>query len=424
MDTQETRPTPKRVFVVVVDAWGVGALPDAPAYDDSMDVNTMGSIDRHADSLALPNLARLGLGNLMDLQRVAATQKPLGSYGKMNEFSKGKDTTTGHWEMAGIYLEEPFPTYPNGFPPHIVDRFIAETGCGGILGNIPASGTTIIENLGETHLETGQPIVYTSADSVFQIAAHVDKVPLETLYRWCEVAREILTGKDEVSRVIARPFKGAPGQFERIGADRRDYAVPPPGETALVRVQQSGGIVVGIGKIEDIFCHIGVTHALHTAGNTHGLKVIEDLIVGKVPLNQLSTEGKPLCDYPHPDRQFIFVNLVDTDMKYGHRRDINGYARALEEFDAALGRYLELLGEEDLLMISADHGCDPAAPGSDHTREYVPILLYAKNRPGQNLGIRESFADIGQTTLDWLGFSGQGLPGKSMLEAAPTLLNR
>lgn len=412
---------PKRVFVIVIDAWGVGALPDAEEYQDSLLFNTMGSIDRQASALSLPNLERMGLGNLLPLQRIRPMEAPIASYGKMKEFSRGKDTTTGHWEMAGIYLREPFPTYPQGFPPDVVQRFIEETGCGQILGNVPASGTEILDRLGPDHLETGYPIVYTSADSVFQIAANVDKVPLETLYRWCETARTLLDGEHRVSRVIARPFTGTPGNFERIGADRRDYAVPPPGETTLVRVKDSGGVVVGIGKIEDIFCHQGVTHSLHTAGNTHGLKVIEDLIAARVPLNQLSVEGKPLCDYPHADRQFIFINLVDTDMKYGHRRDIDGYAKALEEVDEALGRFLTQLGENDLLMITADHGCDPAAPGSDHTREYVPIFLYQKDRPGQNLGIRESFADLGQTVLDWLDFSGKDLPGRSLLEAKSQL---
>lgn len=406
----------RRVFVLVVDAWGVGALPDAADYQDRLDFNTMGSIDQHADALSLPNLERLGLGNILPLTRIKPQETPLGSYGKMKEQSCGKDTTTGHWEMAGIYLDIPFPTYPQGFPPEVVDRFIQETDCGKILANKPASGTTILDELGLEHLETGYPIVYTSADSVFQIAANIEKVPLETLYHWCEVARNILQGQHRVSRVIARPFKGqAVGAFERLGADRRDYAVPPPSLTTLGRVKELGGVVVAIGKIEDIFCHVGVTHSLHTAGNTHGLQVVQELIEGKVPLNQLSVEGKPLCDYPYADKQFIFVNLVDTDMKYGHRRDINGYANALQEIDEALGRYLAVLDENDLLMISADHGCDPAAPGSDHTREYVPILLYQKGRPGKNLMIRESFADIGQTVLDFLGLSGEGLPGVSMI---------
>lgn len=419
METASNGKRPRRAFVVVVDAWGVGALPDAEAYQDQLTFNTMGSIDRLADSLSLPNLEKLGLGNLLPLTRVHPVDAPLASYGKMSEHSRGKDTTTGHWEMAGIYLDIPFPTYPQGFPPEIIDAFLKQTGCERVLGNKPASGTAILDELGPEHLETKAPIVYTSADSVFQIAAHVDHVPLETLYFWCQTARDILQGEHRVSRVIARPFKGTPGAFERVGADRRDYAVPPPGGTALTRVREEGGVVVGIGKIEDIFCHIGVTHSLHTAGNTHGLQVIEDLIAGKVPLNQLSVEGKPLCDYPHADRQFIFVNLVDTDMKYGHRRDINGYARALEEFDAALGRYLPLLGPEDLFMITADHGCDPAAPGSDHTREYVPILMVRPGVPGHALGIRESFADVGQTVLDWLGFPATGLPGRSLLEARP-----
>ncbi|MBY0403501.1 MAG: phosphopentomutase [Cyanobacteria bacterium] len=417
-------PQLKRAFIIVVDAWGVGALPDAEDYQDSPTCNTMGAIDRLADTLSLPNLQRLGLGNLLPLSRVQPVTNPLGSYGKMKEFSKGKDTTTGHWEMAGIYLNDPFPTYPKGFPPSVVDEFIAKTGCGQVLGNIPASGTEILKTLGPQHLETGYPIVYTSADSVFQIAAHVEKIPLATLYHWCEVAREILQGEHQVSRVIARPFTGTSPNFERIGGDRRDYAVPPPGLTTLNRVKNSGGVVFGVGKIEDIFCHQGLTHSIHTSGNTHGLQVIQDIIAGKIPLNQLSVEGKPLCDYPNADKQFVFINLVDTDMKYGHRRDINGYARALEEFDAALGGYLDLLRDDDLLMITADHGCDPSAPGSDHTREYVPILMYQKGKPGINLGIRSSFADIGQTVLEWLDFPAEDLPGTSLLQAPDRILEK
>jgi phosphopentomutase len=409
----------KRVFVLVVDAWGVGALPDAPDYQDSLAFNTMGSIDKHAKSLSLPNFERLGLGNILPLNRVKPQENPLASFGKMSERSRGKDTTTGHWEMAGIYLDIPFPTYPNGFPKDLVDQFITESGCGNILANKPASGTAILDELGEEHLRTGYPIVYTSADSVFQIAAHIEKVPLATLYHWCEVARRLLDGEHRVSRVIARPFTGTPGKFSRVGGDRRDYAVPPPGITTLARLKEQGAVVVAIGKIEDIFCQVGVTHSLHTHGNTHGLSVVEDLIQGKVPLNQLSLEGKPLCDYLHADKQFIFVNLVDTDMNFGHRRDIDGYAQALEEVDAALGRYLEMLTEDDLLMISADHGCDPAAPGSDHTREYVPILMYQKGRPGVNLMIRESFADLGQTVLDFLKMPNDGLPGVSLLQVKP-----
>jgi phosphopentomutase len=411
----------KRVFVVVVDAWGVGAMPDAPEYGDSLNCNTMGNIDQHADSLRLPTFEKLGLGNILDLKRVQAQEKPLGSYGKMSEFSRGKDTTTGHWEMAGIYLETPFPTYPDGFPPEIVERFKQETGIQNILGNKPASGTKILEELGMQHLESGDPIVYTSADSVFQIAAHVgpeSKVDLAILYQWCEKAREILDGPHKVSRVIARPFIGnSPDTFKRVGKDRRDYAVLPPEATVLNRIREAGAVVLGLGKIEDIFCFSGLTHSIHTGSNPEGLEVLDKLVRREQNLDDLSLEKKALSDYPQADKQFVFVNLVETDSNYGHRRDVNGYARALEEVDAGLGRILEALGPDDLLMISADHGCDPTAPGSDHTREYVPILLYSPQLPGVNLGIRESFADIGKTTLAWLGLENPAQRGRNMLEA-------
>lgn len=416
----------KRVFVVVIDAWGVGALPDAPEYGDSLTCNTMGNIDLTADRLSLPNLEKLGLGNILPLKHVQPQPQPLGSYGKMSEFSRGKDTTTGHWEMAGIYLETPFPTYPDGFPPEIVERFKQETGVNNILGNKPASGTEILKELGMQHLETGDPIVYTSADSVFQIAAHVgpeSKVDLPTLYRWCETAREILDGPHEVSRVIARPFEGnSPETFKRVGKDRRDYAVMPPEATVLNRVREAGALVVGIGKIEDIFCFSGLTHSIHTGSNAEGIEVLQKIIRHDQNLDALSLEKKELADYLHADKQFVFVNLVETDSNYGHRRDVNGYARSLEQFDAGLGDILANLGEDDLLMISADHGCDPTAPGSDHTREYVPILLYSPKLPARNLGIRESFADIGKTTLAWLGLQDPAQRGKSMLETKETAL--
>jgi phosphopentomutase len=416
----------KRVFVVVIDAWGVGALPDAADYGDSQSFNTMGNIDRQADSLQLPNLEKLGLGNILPLTRVKAQEKPLASYGKMSEFSRGKDTTTGHWEMAGIYLDVPFPTYPDGFPPEILERFKQETGVKNVLGNKPASGTEIIKELGMQHLESGDPIVYTSADSVFQIAAHIgpeSKVDLPTLYFWCEKAREILDGEHKVSRVIARPFEGqSPDTFKRVGKDRRDYAVLPPETTVLNRIRDVGGLVIGVGKIEDIFCFSGLTHSIHTGSNPEGIAVTEALAAGTQDLDALSLEKKPLSAYNQPDKQFIFVNLVETDSNYGHRRDVNGYARALEQFDAGLGSLLEQLGDDDLLMISADHGCDPTAPGSDHTREYVPILLYNKAMPGRNLGIRESFADIGKTTLAWLGLEDPHQRGRNMLETRQPVL--
>ena len=410
----------KRVFVVVVDAWGVGALPDANDYGDSPSCNTMGNIDRVADKLSLPNLERLGLGNILPLTRVKPQDKPLGSYGKMSEHSQGKDTTTGHWEMSGIYLDVPFPVYPNGFPPEILDRFVKETGIQGFLGNKPASGTEILKELGQQHLETGYPIVYTSADSVFQIAAHIgseSKVDLKTLYFWCEKAREILDGPHKVSRVIARPFEGtSPETFKRVGKDRRDYAVDPPEITALNRVKEAGGIVLGVGKIEDIFCFSGLTHSIHTGSNADGIVVLEKLVAGTQNLDELCLEQKQLKDYPNADKQFVFVNLVETDSMYGHRRDVNGYAQALEQFDQSLGRFIELMGEDDLLMISGDHGCDPTAPGSDHTREYVPILMYNKSLEGKPLGVRESFADIGKTTLAWLDVEDPAQRGRNMLE--------
>ncbi|MBY0451304.1 MAG: phosphopentomutase [Cyanobacteria bacterium] len=408
--------TERRVFVVVIDALGVGALPDAADYSDRPTDNTMANIDRVATSLKLPTLERLGLGNIIPLSKVEANPNAIGSWGKMAEHSQGKDTTTGHWEMAGIYLETPFPTYPKGFPPEIINAFIEKTGCQQILGNIPASGTEIIESLGPKQIETGYPIVYTSADSVFQIAAHVDVVSLETLYHWCEVAREILRGEHQVSRVIARPYQGRPGAFDRIGGDRRDYAVTPPLTNTLQRVTESGGLSIAVGKIEDIFCGVGVTHSIHTRGNTHGLAVTEALLTRKQDLDALSLMQSPPSGYQHSDRQFIFVNLVDTDMKFGHRRDVEGYARALEEVDESLSRFIANMTDADLLMITGDHGCDPTAPGSDHTREYVPIILYSPAYQGKNLEIRQSFADIGQTTLDWLGFSGDGMPGISMLK--------
>lgn len=405
----------KRAFVVVIDALGVGALPDAPDYADAPGANTLGNIDRRSERLALPNMASLGLGHITPMRHVPAVANPVGGYGKMAERSCGKDTTTGHWEMMGIYLDVPFPTYPQGFPPEITEAFIAQADCQGSLGNIPASGTEIIERFGPEHLQTGQPIVYTSADSVFQIAAHVEKVPLSTLYRWCEVARNLLQGPHQVSRVIARPFIGEPGNFQRLGADRRDYAVPPTPENCMEAVRRHGGQVIAVGKIEDIFCQVGVTHAIHTGGNTHGLDITRQLLTGTFNLNEIELPSGMTADTSAQAGQFVFVNLVDTDMKFGHRRDVDGYARALEEIDTALGAWLPLMGPDDILMITGDHGCDPTAPGSDHTREYVPILMYSPALPGGDLGIRQSFADVGKTVLEWLNIPAAGLPGESML---------
>ncbi|MEB3288199.1 MAG: phosphopentomutase [Vampirovibrionales bacterium] len=423
----------KRVFVIVIDAFGVGGLPDAAEYGDRTDFNTLGGIDRQADHLNLPTLEKLGIGHLGKFKNVQALSSPVGSYGKMSEMSRGKDTTTGHWEMMGIYLETPFPTYPEGFPKDVMDRFMAETGVKGYLGNKPASGTDILKELGEAHLKTGHPIIYTSADSVFQIAAHVgpeSKCTLEDLYRWCETARRILRDEHQVSRVIARPFLGANADtFKRIGESRRDYAVTPIEKTTLNRIQEQGGVVLGIGKIEDIFNFSGLTHSWHTGNNPDGLNAIAQIVRRELDWDSVCLEKnadgtpKALSDYVNADKQFIFVNLVDTDSIYGHRRDVNGYARALEQVDTALVGILAQLGENDLLMISADHGCDPTAPGSDHTREFVPILLYGKNLPPRNLGVRDSFADIGRTVLEWLALDKDGQRGKSLLpQEAPALV--
>ena len=383
----------KRVFVVVIDALGIGGLPDAPDYGDKTEFNTLASIDRAADAFAMPNFERLGVGNIVPLKRIKPNADALGLYGKMTEFSKGKDTTTGHWEMAGVYLDTPFPTYPDGFPPDIMDEY----------------------------LKTGHPIVYTSADSVFQIAAHTgpeSKVTLKDLYFWCETAREILRGPHEVSRVIARPFIGStPDTFKRIGENRKDYALNPPEKTALDRVRDQEGIVLGVGKIEDIFNFKGLTHSNHTGNNADGLKFLEELVRGEVNLDDHQLDKKKLADYKNADKQFVFVNLVETDSVYGHRRDVNGYAQALELIDEALGRIMETMSPDDLLMITGDHGCDPTAPGTDHTREYVPIVMYSPALKGNDLGIRESFADIGQTTLAWLGLNANGQRGKNMLDS-------
>jgi phosphopentomutase len=408
-----------RVFVVVIDALGVGALPDAStAYGDPDTVNTLGGVDASVPRLHLPAMAGLGLGHLGKFRHLPAVASPQGAYGKLAERSCGKDTTTGHWEMMGQVVETPFPTYPQGFPNEVIEAFLAATGCAGVLGNCTASGTTILDTLGPQHQATGWPIVYTSADSVFQIAAHVDSVPLAQLYAWCEAARHLLRGPHAVARVIARPFTGAgPGAYTRLGAHRHDYALPPAGPTVLDRVREAGALVVAVGKINDIFCGHGVTHAMHTDNNAHGLDVWHDLTVHRVPLNQLCVEGKPRCDYPLPNHQFIFINLVDTDMCYGHRRDPVGYGQALEAIDAALMRILPQLGANDLLILTGDHGCDPTAPGTDHTREYVPILLAGPRVRPQALGIRDSFADVGQTVLAWLGFSGHGLAGQPMAQA-------
>jgi phosphopentomutase len=368
-----------RITLIVLDGAGIGAMPDAPEWGDAGS-DTFGHI-LESRLVHLPNLQGLGLANIRSLAGLAPATEPRGSYGRCALQSNGKDTTTGHWEMAGIILEQAFPTFPQGFPQAILDRFISETGVPGILGNMPASGTEIIKELGEEHVKTGKPIVYTSADSVFQIAAHEQVIPLPRLYEICEIARAILTGENEVGRVIARPFLGEPGSFYRT-ENRHDYAVPPPLGNLLSTMKDHDLDVVCIGKIASIYDSMGVTQDLTAKNNEQS---IDQTI-------------KALRDDTHG---LIFSNLVDFDMLYGHRRDTEGYARALEHFDARLPEIEAAMGERDLMIITADHGNDPTFPGTDHTREYAPLIVYGKQATsGVNLGTRRSLADIGQTIAE------------------------
>jgi phosphopentomutase len=373
-----------RIVLIVLDGAGIGAMPDAPEWGDAGS-DTFGHI-LESRTVRLPNLQRYGLGNVRPLKNVPPLANPDGSYGRCALRSNGKDTTTGHWEMAGIILEQAFPTYPNGFPQSILDRFIKETGVPGILGNIPASGTEIIKDLGAEHVKTGKPIVYTSADSVFQIAAHEEVIALDKLYEICETARRILDGEHKVGRVIARPFLGQPGNFYRT-ENRHDYAVPPPRANLLPALKEKNLDVVCIGKIASIYDSVGVTEDLTAKNNQQSI----DQTIHALDQNT---------------RGLIFSNLVDFDMLYGHRRDTEGYARALEHFDSALPHIEAAMRDDDLMILTADHGNDPTFPGTDHTREYAPLLVYGKNaRPGVNLGTRGSLSDIGQTVAENFGLT-------------------
>jgi len=383
-----------RILLIVLDGAGIGAMPDAPDWGDAGS-DTFGHI-LESRKLQLPNLQHYGLGNIRPLKDLPPVESPVGSYGRCALRSNGKDTTTGHWEMAGIILERAFPTYPNGFPPNVIDRFVKETSVPGILGNVPASGTEIIKVLGEEHVKTRKPIVYTSADSVFQIAAHEEVIPLERLYELCETARRILDGEHQVGRVIARPFLGEPGGFYRT-ENRHDYAVPPPRENLLPALADEALDVVCIGKIASIYDSLGVTKDLTAKNN-------EQSINQTIAALNDSSQG------------LIFSNLVDFDMLYGHRRDTEGYAKALEHFDSRLPEMERAMRDDDLMMITADHGNDPTFPGSDHTREYAPLLVYGKRaRPGVDLSTRESLADIGQTIADNFGL--KLTAGKSFLSS-------
>ncbi len=383
-----------RVIWIVLDSVGIGPLPDAAEYGDT-GRDTLGHIAK-SRPLHVPNLIRLGLANIKALEHLAAPRKPEGAYGKGAIHSPGKDTTTGHWEMAGIWLTQAFPVYKQGFPRELIEKFEKEIGRKTI-GNKPASGTEILKELGEEHVRTGFPIVYTSGDSVFQIAAHEQVIPVRELYRMCEIARKLLDGPHRVGRVIARPFVGGAGNFRRTER-RHDYAVEPPRPMLLDVLAERKIPVLGIGKIHDIYNGRGVDHYVTTKNNSDGMDKL-----------RATLEKQPTG--------LVFANLVDFDMLYGHRKDVEGFARSLEEFDAMLGGLLPELRPSDLLLIAADHGCDPdgCSPSTDHSREYVPILAYSPGgRGGVDLGVRETLADMGQTVAE--NFEGAILRGKSFLE--------
>ena len=384
----------KRVFLIVLDSFGIGEAPDAADFGDA-GTSTIKSISR-SELFSAENMRRLGLFNINGLEGMGSVPCPAAAHAKMRERSMGKDTTIGHWEIAGIVSPDPLPTYPDGFPAEILDAFSEATGRG-ILCNKPYSGTDVIRDYGEEHLKTGDLIVYTSADSVFQIAAHEDIVPVEQLYDYCRAARKILCGRHGVGRVIARPFVGEAGSFKRT-ANRRDFSIEPTGKTLLDALKESGRDVIAVGKITDIFAGKGVTETIITHGNTEGMQV---------SLEVANRDFDGLC----------FINLVDFDMVYGHRNDIDGYAKAIAEFDAWLPSFTALMGDDDALIITADHGCDPGDVSTDHTREYTPMLLFGKQINPANLGTRSSFADIAATVAEMLDVDFE-CDGKSFFDLA------
>ena len=390
----------KRAIVIVIDSMGCGAMSDHADFGDIAECNTLKNVCEFNKGLDVPVLEAMGLGNLGDFKGISKTATPIAQYGILREKSKGKDTTTGHWEIAGLVSEKPFSTFPQGFPKELVDKFIEATDCGGILANIPASGTAIIEKLNDEHHKTKFPIVYTSADSVFQIALDTDLIPLETLYDWCKIARKLLDeGNYNVARVIARPYKIIDGKPTRISKDRRDYSMAPPKKTILDKLKDGGASVIGIGKIEDIFSKAGITHAIHTGSNKEGLELTIKAIDGSLDLESIKYSDTNITD---EKREIIFTNLVDTDMLFGHRNDAKGYGRAIEEIDNYLEKILPLIKEDDLLIITADHGCDPTVPGTDHTREQVPVLYYSPKLQPKDLGIELGFDTIANKINNWL----------------------
>lgn len=383
----------KRVFLIVLDSVGIGAMPDAAAYGDAGS-NTLKAASK-SPYFDMKHMRRLGLFNIEGVAIGEREPHPIGNFARMTEQSRGKDTTIGHWEIAGVVSEQPLPTYPEGFPEEVITAFSEQTGRG-VLCNRPYSGTEVIKEFGEAHMRTGDLIVYTSADSVFQIAAHEEIVPVDELYQYCEIARRILVGRHGVGRVIARPFVGEPGTFVRT-ANRHDYSLEPPKETMLDQLKAAGKSVIGVGKIYDIFAGRGLTDYVRTQNNEDGINKL---------LGYMEQSFEGLC----------FVNLVDYDMLYGHRNDVDGYAKALTYFDQHLPEILERMQPEDLLMITADHGCDPSTPSTDHSREYTPLVMVGKNQPvGVDYGTRDSFADIGATILEYFGVQ-KCISGNSFLD--------
>ncbi len=388
-----------RAIVMVIDSCGIGAMPDCRDFNDIPECNTLRNVCSFNHGLKVPNMEKLGLGNVQDFEGIAKNPDAVGQYGTMQEKSKGKDTTTGHWELAGLVSERPFATFPEGFPQELIEKFIEETGCGGILANCPASGTAIIEQLNDEHHQTKFPIVYTSADSVFQIALDTDLIPLETLYDWCLTARRILDeGNYNVSRVIARPYKIIDGKPTRISKDRRDYSMVPS-RTLLNDIKDAGMKVVAIGKIEDIFSKSGITHAIHTGSNKEGLELTLKAIKEELPLDAIAY---PDFKAGENNNYLIFTNLVDTDMLYGHRNNAKGYGEAIEEIDRYLTDIIGQLKEDDLLIITADHGCDPTVPGTEHTREYVPLLVFGQKISPKDLGLINGFDYVAKLIKDWI----------------------
>lgn len=382
----------RRLFLIVLDSVGIGEAPDAAQFGDEGSNTVRAAVEAGAD---LPNLRRLGLFNIDGMDWTEPEAAPIGAFGRMREASMGKDTTIGHWEIAGVVSPKPLPTFPDGFPPEIIRNFEKLTGRK-VICNKPYSGTQLLLDYGREHVETGALMVYTSADSVFQVAAHEDIVPIEELYYDCELAREMLTGDYAVGRVIARPFVGEYPNYTRT-ARRHDYSLQPPRATMLNNLEDAGYECIGVGKISDIFAGSGITQQIRTQNNTDGIAKTLDL---------MENDFEGIC----------FVNLVDFDMVYGHRNDAPGYARALMEFDQALPKFMEQMGEDDLLIITADHGCDPSTPSTDHSREYTPMLAWSKKiRPGANLGTRTTFADIGATVLEYFGLENR-TDGQSFLK--------